>query len=47
MKADVHRKHAESLERAIALTQHDPATSVAVIESAWGYENRIYPNMAG
>jgi hypothetical protein len=36
MKADAHRRHAESLERAIALAKSDPATSVAIIENAWG-----------
>lgn len=36
MKADAHRRHAESLERAIALSLQDPATSVAIIENAWG-----------
>ncbi len=36
MKADAHRRHAESLERAIALVRQDPATSVAIIENAWG-----------
>ena len=36
MKADGHRQHAESLERAIALAKSDPATSVAIIENAWG-----------
>ena len=28
MKADAHRRHAESLERAIALARPDPTTSV-------------------
>jgi hypothetical protein len=36
MKADAHRQHAESLERAISLAQQDPSTSVAIIEDAWG-----------
>lgn len=36
MKADAHRRHAESLERAIALSLPDPVTSVAIIENAWG-----------
>jgi hypothetical protein len=36
MKADGHRRHAESLERAIALARPDPTTSVAIIENAWG-----------
>ena len=36
MKADAHRRHAESLERAIALARPDPITSVAIIENAWG-----------
>ena len=36
MKADAHLRHAESLERAIALAKSDPATSVAIIENAWG-----------
>ena len=36
MKADAHRRHAESLERAIALARPDPMTAVAIIENAWG-----------
>ena len=36
MKADAHRRHAESLERAIALASPDPTTSVAILEIAWG-----------
>src|SRR5260370_7260392 len=36
MKADAHRRHSESLERAIALAKSDPTTSVAIIENAWG-----------
>jgi hypothetical protein len=36
MKADAHRLHAESLERAIALARPDPTTSVTIIENAWG-----------
>ena len=36
MKADAHRLHAESLERAIALARPDPMTAVAIIENAWG-----------
>jgi hypothetical protein len=36
MKADAHRHHAESLERAIALARPDPTTSVAIFENAWG-----------
>ena len=36
MKADAHRHHAESLERAIALAHPDLTTSVAIIEIAWG-----------
>jgi hypothetical protein len=36
MKADAHHPHAESLERAIALAKSAPATSVAIIENAWG-----------
>lgn len=36
MKADAHPRPASSLERAIALALHDPTTSVAVLENAWG-----------
>ncbi len=36
MKADAHHRHAESLERAIALARPDPTTSVAIIENSWG-----------
>ena len=36
MKADAHRKHAESFERTITLAQQDPETSVGIIENAWG-----------
>jgi hypothetical protein len=34
MKADAHRHHAESLERAIVLAKSDPASSIAIIENA-------------
>lgn len=36
MKADAHRRHAESLERAIAPAKSDPTTSVTIIENALG-----------
>ena len=36
MKADAHRLHAESLERAIALSLPDPTISAAILENAWG-----------
>ena len=36
MKAVAHRRPDSSLERAITLALHDPTTSVAMLENAWG-----------
>jgi hypothetical protein len=36
MKADGHRRHAESLELGVTLAQQNPNASVALIEAAWG-----------
>lgn len=34
MRADAHRRHAESLEPGVTLAQQNPDASVAVIEAA-------------